>query len=128
MTPTQSTQLSRVAAKHSELGWRIERKPITTQGDWKETDSPLWNCELYLYRAVGPRKRVQLKRGMEVRTAEGDFLAIASACPDLVILADMFVVHKKPCNVATHYRCACGESPWLPIEGEPEIISMEGVE
>ena len=129
MTPTQSTQLSRVAAKHGESGWTIELTQVREkERNWSQTINPQWNCSLYLYRAVGPRKRVELKRGMEVRTAEGDFLAIASACPDLVILADMFGVHKKPCNVATHYRCACGESPWLPIEGEPEIISMEGVE
>lgn len=132
MTPTQSTQLSRVAAKHGESGWTIEFTPVhEKERTWLGTINPQWNCDRHLYRAVGPRKRVQLKRGMEVMGS--NICSVALVVHDHGGGDRVSVFHRgfqisAFVSELTRYRWPNGDGIWLPIEGEPEIISMEGVE
>ena len=128
MTPTQTQQAIRIMQKHGQDGWIIEMRDTAKQY-WNVT-CPDWAWGSVIYRAVGPRKRVELKRGMEVKSHD--------QCVSLVVHDPgggnrVSVFHNgfggyPPVEEFTHYRWPNGNGTWLPIEGEPEIISMEGVE
>lgn len=130
MTSKQRKQLAAILLKEGEQGWVIERLGKLTK---------IWNivnnlhevdCSSYRYRAVGPRKRVDLKRGMEVKKASGlvGLLLTDQQEPEYIFLWCDGGVSTRPASPFTHYRWPNLETDWLPIEGESEIISMEGVE
>ena len=125
MTPTQTKRAIEIMQKHGQEGWRIE---VNNFG-FKPVENPNWNWEETYYRAVGPRKPVELKRGMEVKHVDGKVLLVVQGedCCELIVCD---LVHTWPGvnHRLTHYRWPNGDGTWLPIEGEPEIISMEGVE
>ena len=118
--------------KHGQEGWKIEwrKDPGYT---WVHTSDPCWNLAKGEYRAVGPRKRVELKRGMEIKDTRGRFyITTTSESKGVIRVANDDATRiENACNLShdfSHYRWPNGDGIWLPIEGEPEIISMEGVE
>ena len=126
MTPTQTKRAIEIMQKHGQEGWRIE---VDNFG-FKPVENPNWNWEETYYRAVGPRKRVELKRGMEVKSDghTGLVYRVASGEYPFIVAWSDYNMGSNDGGKLTHYRWPNLETDWLPIEGEPEIISMEGVE
>lgn len=72
---------------------------------------------------------MELKYGMEVKNASELSQLVLADCdsPWVVVWVDGVDTNVQT-DCLTHYRWPNGDGTWLPIEGEPEIISMEGVE
>ena len=129
MTPNQTKRAIEIMQKHGQEGWKIEYKSHTDK-TWSLA-TPDWIFHEYLYRAVGPRKRVELKRGMEVKNADGHtglIIMVTSGAYPFISAWDDRIASANNGKGFTHYRWPNGDGEWLPIEGEPEIISMEDVE
>lgn len=114
--------------KHGQEGWKIEHRHHGGVTRWDEA-APDWNWWACHYRAVGPRKRVQLKRGMDVKYMDTSVaLAVTDELHGRIYVCSGCDCWSTDINKLTYYRWPNGDGTWLPIEGEPEIISMEGVE
>lgn len=129
MTPTQRNRAVEIMQKHGQYGWKIEYCTSDCI-PWKFTSDPAWNWDKFTYRAVGPRKRLELKRGMEVLTHVNSVgITLGDQCSDGTVLVWIGAnAHTRTNASFTHYRWPNGDGTWLPIEGEPEIISMDGME
>ena len=132
MTSKQTKRAIEIMSKYGQEGWRIESSHRITFPIYIEYTDPHWNWRDFLYRAVGPQKRIELKRGMEVKLT----------CNEIALIIHIDKTSSYPITIYYNYKMQAaihetaiawcrwpnGDGTWLPIEGEPEIISMEGIE
>ena len=128
-TPEQTQQMIQIMSKHGQTGWLIEFYDPVSE-NWKHTNKPSWNWGDVIYRAVGPRKRIKLKTGMEIKFCRFITTFTGFALYEGLNGEWQFLLPDNKRFVSgfesgvTHYRWPNGDGTWLAIEGEPEIISL----
>jgi len=134
MTPYEiSHRQAAIMLKHGEPG-RIQIRPKDLDWNWiKSTDpdwnwinstDPDWNWVNNNYRWVGPGKRVELKRGMEVKTDIHLYLVVNDESAGKVTLSTSESSEKSSVEYITHYRWPNSEDQtWLPVVQE-EVLEV----
>lgn len=125
MTPTEQTH--RKAAIMFKFGGpgRIEFKHQGEPNEWVESKTPAWNWRDFVYRWIGPGKRVELKRGMEVRTLNGlNRLVTSDQAGTTVTIHGHSGAPCQPVDIFTHYRWPNNpDQTWLPVVQE-EVLEV----
>jgi len=113
-----------IMLKHGEPG-RIQARSRNTGCPWADDNNPDWNWEDCEYRWVGPGKRVELKRGMEVKTPSGEtYLLLSDKIGPSYCVWMPGQCWREHVENFTHYRWPNSEDQtWLPVVQE-EVLEV----